>query len=97
MIGKLHFSSSLAAVAFCTAERERGGGPIECYLTAHEGENASPAQASPHCTGLGEHLWPESLPHAGLTITKLHEPTVQELLGSENERTQSPKRESPCP
>lgn len=47
MIEKLHFSSSLVTVAFCTAERERGGGPIECYLTANEGENASPLKL-PH-------------------------------------------------
>lgn len=67
------------------------------YLTANEGENASPVHASPHHTGLGEHLWPESLAHAGLTITKLHETAVQELLRSGNERTQNPKRESQCP
>lgn len=42
---------------------------------------------SPH-TGFIEHLRSESLPHAGLTITKPHETAVQELPRSGNERAQ---------
>lgn len=46
------------------------------------------SQSAPPYTGFIEHLWPESLPHAGLTITKPHETVVQELPRSGNERAQ---------
>lgn len=42
---------------------------------------------SPH-TGFIEHLWPESLPHAGLRITKRHETAVRELPRSGSKRAQ---------
>lgn len=46
VIGKHHFSNSLAAVALCRAERERQ--LTECSLTANEGENVLPARVSPY-------------------------------------------------
>lgn len=50
VIGKHHFSDSLAAVASCTAEKERekARALAECTLTANEGENAFPIHVSPH-------------------------------------------------
>lgn len=90
VIGKLHCSSSLAAVAFCKAEGRAGrGGLTEHCLTVNEGENAYLIPASPHHAGFIEHLWPESLAHAGLTITKLHEMPVEELLRSGNKKTRT--------
>ena len=99
MIGKYHFSKSMAAVASCRAERgerwEREREHAGCSLTTNEGENVLPARVS-H-TGFIEHLWPESLPHAGLTITKPHDMAVQELPRSGNERGTNPERESQSP
>lgn len=46
------------------------------------------SQPVPPHPGFIEHLWPESLPHAGLTITKPHETAVQELPRSGNKRAQ---------
>ena len=39
-------------------------------------------------TGFIEHLWPESLAHAGLRVTKHHETAVRELPRSGRKRAQ---------